>query len=178
VVTRHLDDLTSGSSNVSAQDIRQSVQKILEVVRNYSQELRPSILDDLGLVPAVAALISDIKRNSSIAVETEITGNQLQLQPETELMLFRIIQEALINIRKHSEATKVSIKLDFSEHQIKVFVFDDGRGFEIPSKIEDFTISGKLGLTGMQERVQLLGGVMNIVSEPGKGTSITIEVTL
>jgi two-component system sensor histidine kinase DegS len=178
VVARQLDDLDSGGSRLSAQDIRQKVQKILAGVRHFSQELRPSILDDLGLVAAVQWLALDINNNYGIAVETEIAGNQPQFPPEVELMLFRITQEALTNVRKHSEATQVLIKLDFSEHKVKVLIHDNGIGFDIPSKVGDFTIVDKLGLVGMQERVQLLRGVMSIESQPGKGTSLTVEVPI
>jgi two-component system sensor histidine kinase DegS len=178
VITRQLDDLSSGSSMLSAQDIRQKVQKILEGVRHFSQELRPSILDDLGLVSAVKWLASDLKKNYNVAVETEIVGNQSQLPPEVELMLFRITQEALTNVRKHSEATQVFIKLDFSEHKVKVLIHDNGIGFEMPTRMGDFTIVDKLGLVGMQERVQLLGGIMSIESQPSKGTSLTVEVPI
>ncbi len=178
VIARHLDDLSASNPAISSQTIRQEVQKVLEGVRRFSQELRPSILDDLGLIPAVKWLASDLTKSYGIAVETEITGNQHQLSPETELILFRITQEALTNVRKHSQSTKVLIKVDFSEHNAKLSIQDNGIGFEMPSKLEAFTSVNKLGLVGMHERVQLLGGVMSIESQPGKGTSLTVEVPL
>jgi PAS domain S-box-containing protein len=97
VVSRHLDDLASGNSKLSPKDIREEVRKILEGVRHFSQELRPSILDDLGLIPALKWLAADLTENHGINVKTEITGNQRQLPPEAELTLFRITQEALNN---------------------------------------------------------------------------------
>ena len=113
VILRDLDDLASGNSRLSAKDIREEVRKVLEGVRRFSQELRPSILDDLGLIPALNWLTSDLTKNFGITVDSEVIGNQRQLPQETELMLFRITQEALTNVRKHSKATKASVKVDF-----------------------------------------------------------------
>jgi two-component system sensor histidine kinase DegS len=175
VVERHLDDLSSEGSQLSAQDIRQEVQSILEGVRNFSQELRPSVLDDLGLVSALKWLSSSLQKDYGIAAETEIVGDPRQLPQEAELMLFRITQEALTNVRKHSEATEVLVKLEFSEKSVKVVIQDNGRGFEMPSKTAEFTRIGKLGLSGMMERGQLLGGVLTVSSQPGKGTRLNIE---
>ncbi len=176
VVTRQLDDLSSGNSKLSAQDIRAEVQKILQGVRNFGQELRPSILDDLGLIPAVNWLASLINKENVISVETEIIGTHPKLSPETDLMLFRIIQEALTNVRKHSGAKKVLVKIDFTEKLINILVQDDGVGFSIPSRIADFTRTGKLGLVGIMERVQLLGGKISISSKPNNGVMIKIQI--
>jgi two-component system sensor histidine kinase DegS len=176
VVSRHLDDLALGDTSLTISDIRKEVQKVSEGVRNFSQQLRLSVLDDLGLVPAVQWLASDLTGNYGINVSTEITGKPRSLPPATELMLFRIIQEALTNVRKHAQATNVSVKIDFSDHNIRVTVQDNGKGFVMPKAIGDLTRTGRLGLAGMQERVELLGGSLNIQSEPGKGFTLTIEV--
>jgi two-component system, NarL family, sensor histidine kinase DegS len=178
VVTRQLDDLSSGNSSLSAQDIRLEVQKILQGVRNFGQELRPSILDDLGLVPAVKWLASLHNKENVISVETVFTGSHEQLTPETDLMLFRIIQEALNNARKHSKSTKVLVRMDFSDHAVNILIRDDGIGFTMPSKTTELTRSGKLGLVGMMERVQLMGGSIVIDSRPGDGATIRIAVPL
>jgi two-component system sensor histidine kinase DegS len=154
------------------------VRNILEGVRHFSQELRPFILDDLGLVPAVKWLAADLAKNEKIEVETEIGGNPRSLPPEAELMLFRITQEALTNVRKHARATRVLVRLDFSSHKVKVTIIDNGTGFETPSRLGDLTRIGKLGLAGMQERIQLLGGTINIESRPGTGVTLTVEVPL
>lgn len=178
VISRHLEDLASGNSRLSINSVREEVKKVLEGVRHFSQELRPSILDDLGLLPAIKWLASDLTKNYGIDVETEVTGKQCQLPPETELMLFRIAQEALTNIRRHSKASKARIGVEFSEHSIRIKIQDNGKGFEIPTRVGDLARIGKLGLAGMQERAQLLGGKVTIDSEPGKGTILTVEVPL
>jgi len=176
VVSRHLDDLASGNSKLTPEDIRLEVKKILEGVRHFSQELRPSILDDLGLIPAIKWLASDMTRNHNIPVETEIRGDQRPLSPDYELTLFRIIQEALANVRKHSQATRAMVRIEFNSNHIKITVQDNGKGFDMPARMGDFTRNGKLGLVGIQERVQLIGGNFKIDSQKGKGTTLIVEV--
>jgi two-component system sensor histidine kinase DegS len=176
VVSRHLDDLASGNSKLTAEDIREEVRQILKEVRHFSQELRPSILDDLGLIPAVKWLASDLEKTYGIPTAINISGDQRQLASETELLIFRIIQEALTNIRKHSQATKALVNLDFTPHAVKIMVQDDGKGFETPDSVVDFAKKGKLGLTGIQERAQLLRGKLDIESKPGEGTRLNLEV--
>jgi two-component system, NarL family, sensor histidine kinase DegS len=178
VVSRKLDDLSSSNSGITAADIREEIRKIIEGIRHFSQELRPSIVDDLGLAPAVKWLASNLEKNYKIAVETKISGSRRQLPPELELMLFRIIQEALTNVGRHSQATKALVKLDFSESDVNVIIRDNGQGFKIPLKVGDLAGTGKLGLVGIRERVQLLGGTLNIESESGKGTTLTVNMPL
>ena len=177
-VVRNLDDLASGYSRLSVKEIQEHVRGILREVRRFSQQLRPSILDDLGLVPAVKWLASDLTKNSGIAAEVKLVGEPCQLPPDTELMLFRIVQEALTNVQKHSGASEVCIGVEFADRIIKMTVTDNGGGFERPERMGDLARSGKLGLAGMQERAQLVGGTLTINSAPGKGTNLTVEVPL
>ena len=176
VVSRHLYNLAHGKSNLTALDIQAEIQKISDGIRHYSQELRPSILDDLGLLPALQWLASDLTQNYGICAEVEIIGNRRPLTQEAELMLFRITQEALTNIRKHSKATRAFVKVNFFDHAVKVIIQDNGQGFEMPSRTDDLARSGKLGLAGMLERAQLLGGILNIDSQTGRGTTLSVEI--
>jgi signal transduction histidine kinase len=176
IVSRHLEDLAAGKSRLTAEDIRAEVRKILEGVRHFSQELRPSVLDDLGLIPAMKFLASELTKNFGIKVTTEFNEVQVPLPPESELMVFRITQEALTNVRKHSQATEVSIKADFSEDKVTLVIRDNGKGFNMLPRMGDFAKEGKLGLNGMQERAQLLGGSLKIESHIGAGTVITVEI--
>ncbi|MDO8568165.1 MAG: PAS domain S-box protein [Dehalococcoidales bacterium] len=174
-VIRNLDDMAEGHSRYSVKDVQEQVREVLRGVRQFSQQLRPSILDDLGLVPALKWLASDLNGNG-IAVNVEVNGTVRQLLPEAELTLFRIAQEALNNARRHSGANRVSIGIDFGEHKTTMKVSDNGRGFELPARVGDLARVGKLGLAGMQERAQLLGGIMAIDAAPGRGTNLTVEV--
>ena len=175
-IVRNLDDLASGHSRFSVKEIQEQVRGILREIRRFSQQLRPSILDDLGLLPAVKWLAADLTRNYSIPVDVEVVGEPHQLPPDAELTLFRITQEALTNVQRHSGASKVSVAMEFTNHATRVTVSDNGKGFDIPERMGDLARSGRLGLAGMQERAQLMGGALTIDSEPGKGTSLTIEV--
>ena len=177
-VSRNLDDFASGSSQVSIENIRERVRGILREVQHFSQQLRPSILDDLGLLPAVHWLASDLTENYGIATDVKVVGDPRQLPPDAELMLFRITQEALTNARRHSGANQVSVRVEFADSSTKVTVSDNGRGFETPTRAGDLARIGKLGLAGMQERAQLLGGTLTIDSKPGNGTIVTVEVPL
>ncbi|MBM3119311.1 MAG: hypothetical protein FJ006_07160 [Chloroflexi bacterium] len=95
---------------------------------------------------------------------------------EVELVLFRIAQEALRNVWKHAQATEAEITVEFREDTTAITIGDDGRGFTPPQKIGSLARDGKLGMAGMQERAQLVGGNLTVQSEPGRGTSITIEL--
>ncbi len=93
-------------------------------------------------------------------------------------MVFRIAQEALSNIRRHAEASKVVVKLEFEEDKMRVTISDNGKGFALPKQIGDFAGTGKLGLIGMYERTRLLGGTLEVQSELGKGTKVAVELPL
>ncbi|MGD9116525.1 MAG: HAMP domain-containing protein [Dehalococcoidia bacterium] len=178
VVARHLEELAKSSTTRSTAKIQEEIREIIRGVRRFSQELRPSILDDLGLVPAVEWLSRETTENYGITVKTEFEGDQRQLPETAELTLFRIIQEAVANVRKHSKATEAKIKIKFSADKVRVTVEDNGAGFAMPDDWAELTATGKLGLVGMRERVQLIGGQLKIDSRPGQGTVLTVEIPL
>jgi len=153
----------------------EQIRDTLQEVRRFSRDLRPSILDDLGLLPALEWVTEDLKNTYWVDVDLKVLGSERRLFPETELLLFRIVQEALRNIAKHAKATKAEVEIRFDEDKIAVTVRDNGRGFEPPENLGALTPTGKLGLAGMQERVQLLGGTVRLESEPGKGTRLSVE---
>jgi len=109
-------------------------------------------------------------------VDLTVLGKERRFSPEAELMLFRIVQESLNNVRKHSRAVEARVVVEFAEDKTRVTISDNGRGFEQPGRLDDFIRSGKLGLAGMQERAQLLCAAFEVRSAPGKGTTITVEI--
>jgi len=121
-------------------------------------------------------LAEELSKGEGINTRLEIMGSERRLTLEIELILFRIAQEALRNVRRHSRATKAKIKVRFTRKKVRLTVYDNGRGFEIPEMLGDFAAKGKLGLIGMQERARLLDGEFLVRSQVSKGTTVMVEV--
>jgi signal transduction histidine kinase len=157
----------------SAAALRELVVGALQDVRRLAVELRPKVLDDFGLVPALERLTHGFSEQTGIGVDLEARLPRGRLPSEVETALYRIVQESLTNIVKHARAGRVSILLTRKNRSVTAVIEDDGRGFE-PG---DQTGPG-LGLVGMRERVVLLGGRLEIESAPGAGTTLVVEVPL
>jgi two-component system sensor histidine kinase DegS len=182
VLSRQLDSLASGDKGMSEENRRrleelwQQTDSVLQGVRRLSQDLRPAALDRLGLLPALNWLASSVTEHSGIVTKVNVVGEEHRLSEEEEIALFRITQEALRNVWRHSGATSAEITVEFDETKTRIAVSDNGKGFELPGTIGDLAKNGKLGLTGMQERAQLIGGTLKVQSQPNKGTNITVEL--
>jgi len=157
-------------------DLQTQLNRGLQSMQRFVQDLRPSLLDDLGLIPAVRSLVKSLQESDGIDAELKLHGKERRFPPEVELLLFRIVQEALNNIRRHAHASEAQVVMEFSGDEIKVTITDNGRGFELRGGVDDLPRSGKLGLAGMRERARLLGGTLKVKSTPGKGTTLTVEV--
>jgi PAS domain S-box-containing protein len=157
-------------------DLQAQLNRGVQVVHRLVQDLRPSLLDDLGLIPALRSLTKSLQESEGIATDLKVSGGERRFLPEVELLLFRIVQEALSNIRRHAQASEAQVVIDFAEDRVKLTISDNGRGFELSGGVDDFPRSGKLGLAGMQERAQLLGGTLEVRSTLGKGTTLIVEV--
>jgi len=160
----------------SAEDIRRLTLQTLADLRRLSEALRPRILDDLGLIPAVGWVADQLARQAGIEVNLDVRGTQRDLSREREVLLFRIAQEALSNVRRHAQATHVDVVLEFGESEVRLTVCDNGRGFVVPAAPGDLAGTGKLGILGMMERASLLGGRLSVQSEPGRGTRVRVDV--
>jgi PAS domain S-box-containing protein len=181
-ITRQLEKITSSDalweeSLETVRSFKRQVEDAVQEVRRFSRDLRPSILDDLGLLPALELLTDDLERQD-IATSFNVIGKARRLLPEIEVMLFRIAQEATANIRRHAQASVVELAIEFRDGKAKVSVKDNGKGFNVPQKVEDMARLGKLGLAGMHERTKLLGGNLTLVSKPGAGTKVTVEIPI
>ncbi|MBL7208879.1 MAG: sensor histidine kinase [Dehalococcoidia bacterium] len=157
------------------EEIMVMILHAIEDVRRLSRDLRPSILDDIGLLPALRWLGERSTQESGIGVETVVNGTERRLPPEAEVVVFRVAQEALNNVGQHSSATSATVTLDFLANSFRITVHDNGKGFSLPRRISDLVATGKLGLGGMQQRAKLLDGTFSIRSQPGKGTTLTVE---
>ncbi len=151
----------------------------LDEVRHLALELRPSSIDDLGLIAALQQYTREYTDKFGVSADFQASGFEgKRLRPEEEIALYRIIQEALTNVAKHAQATKVSVLMSIRNSSIVAIVEDNGKGFDVHNILASRTKEKKLGLYGMQERASLIGGVLTIEATPGKGTTIFVEVPL
>jgi signal transduction histidine kinase len=161
------------NSDVNVDDLRELVVGTLQDVRRLAVQLRPTALDDFGLVPALERLVQTFSESSGISVDLEARIGEGRLPSDVETTVYRIVQEALTNVVKHAEARKVSILLVRRETMLTAVVEDDGQGFD-PTAVGD----NSLGLEGMRERVELHDGRMVVEASSGAGTTLRIEVPL
>lgn len=153
------------------QSIRALAERSVAVVRNMSLLLRPSMLDDLGLVPALEWQAREVARNTGLRVNVAAEGVSDALPEEHKTCVYRVVQEALHNSSRHAEAKTVRIQVQQTENALILSIQDDGKGFN-PARDKG------LGLLGMEERVSHLGGTFQVTSEPGQGTLLSIELPL
>ena len=157
--------------------LRAETNSILDGLRRFSHELRPGVIDQIGLVPALEILIEELHKGNNVKTNSlEVIGSERRLTTNTELVLFRIAQEALRNVKRHSGATQSAIRLKFTRGKVRLTVSDNGKGFEPPEILSDFAVESKLGLIGMQERTRLLNGKLLVRSWVGRGTTVIVEV--
>lgn len=158
--------------------IKPRAVRMLEEVRKLTLDLRPTILDDLGLIPAIRWYAENRLKGEGVKVLLETDGVERRLPPQMETALFRVVQEAVANIARHAEAENVVISLDFSHSKVIIEVEDDGKGFDLAALSRTTDRGRGLGLMGMRERVALFYGSMTIDTAPGSGTRLRIEVPL
>lgn len=163
------------AANLRLSELQTLVGRALVDVRRMSNDLRPLILEDLGLVAAVKTMCKALKHDLPDAdVEFQVIGPSYRLPSDLELVAFRVIQEALSNIRKHARgASFVQVEIEYTDHNLKARVIDDGPGFEVV-KTNVLLQQGHLGLAGMAERISLFDGRLDIISTPGCGCRVEL----
>lgn len=149
------------------------ISRTLEEIRRISIDLRPSLLDDLGLMPALRWQCDHFSRHANLKVNFESTGDVRRLDADIETTVYRAAQEALTNIARHAQATEAHVALDYQSQCLCLSIADNGRGF---SETADKGMG--VGLMGMQERIATVGGTLRIHSQPGTGSILSIEVPL
>ncbi len=158
-------------------DLRGIVSQTLRSVRNLALQLRPSVLDDLGLLAALRQYFRQYEDRFHTPVDFQVLGFDLDRVPsEVETALYRIVQEALTNVARHAQARSVSVLLENRRTSVKLIIEDDGIGFDVAKVMGSRARETNLGLYGMQERAALLGGTLTIESTPGMGTSVFVEI--
>ena len=164
-------------------EIRQKVSEMsiilrecIKEVRNLSYDLRPPVLDELGLVQALFQYCDDFSEDNGINVDFHSAGmKDLKLDFDIEINLYRLIQEGLVNIKKHAAASHVTIRLVAAFPNIILRIDDDGIGFDVQKRMATITKEKRMGIRSMEQRIKLLKGEMEIQSKPNKGTKISIN---
>ena len=156
------------------EEMAQMVNQTITDLRRIIHDLRPIYLEDLGLIPALEMLARDRTKELGMPVTFTVTGTERRLSSLPELALYRIAQEGLNNVARHAQATEVEIQLHFSPQQVTLDIRDDGQGFDIPESPAEMSTKGHYGLLGIQERAELMGAKMSIISKPAEGTSLKI----
>ncbi len=162
--------------------VRDEIKELKGIVRNTLQDvrkiifdLRPMALDDLGFIPALKRYIEDFRKKHDISVDLNFYGRETRLESVLEIALFRLIQEALNNVIKHACASNVKIDIEMKTEWVKTTVQDNGLGFDLEEFLTGDT-GIHFGLRNMKERIDLLGGEMDIETKPGKGTKVSFKV--
>ncbi len=153
--------------------LRQSLQDVRKIIF----DLRPMALDDLGLVPALRGYLAGMSERVGLNATIKITGHEVRLPSSLEVAVFRLIQETLNNVWKHAGANRASVILDYAPVHLRVVVEDDGCGFDVGVALAAQGTE-HFGLVGMRERVALLGGSFDIVSQPGQGTRVVFTIPM
>jgi len=172
-IAMRLMDVDAGQARDELNNLRASAMGTFQKVRNFIFELRPMMLDDLGLVPTVRRYSEAFKEQAGMDINVTVSGNERRLESYLEVMIFRAIQELLGNAARHSQATLIKVLIDMGEDRIRISVDDNGRGFDSDSVMQ----SSNLGLKLIRERAELLGGSFEADSSPGRGARISFSVS-
>ena len=160
----------------SLKELEDLAERTVENLRRLTRALRPIYLEDLGLVTALEMLARETSQSNQLVVEFLRSGQERRLPRETELALYRIAQEALNNVVHHAKAKQATLSIGF-DREVRLEVADDGIGFPVPKSPTDFAPSGHFGLLGIRERADLIGAKLEVQSEAGYGTHLSVRLT-
>ena len=159
----------------SLKELEDLAERTVENLRRLTRALRPIYLEELGLVTALEMLAGETSQANHLAVDFQRSGQERRLSREVELALYRIAQEGLNNVMRHAKAKHATLSIRF-EKEVRLEVTDDGIGFTVPKSPTDFAPSGHFGLMGIRERADLIGAKLEVQSEPGKGTRLSVRL--
>lgn len=157
--------------------IKSRLEDTIDDVRRLSSELRPAILDEAGMVAALHRYVKNMSEQYDTEVDFHSYGIEEgdSLSEDIEITLYRVVQEAILNAVRHGNAEQITVLVNRNENTLRVMVEDDGVGFK-PERVLDQSPEKSLGILGMQERVELIGGTFNLESSPGEGTRVQVNV--
>ncbi len=175
-IVQRLFDANPTQARIELQNLKATATATFQRVREFIMELRPMMLDDLGLIPTVRRYVKAFEEKSGIPTSLTVTGEERRFEQYREVLTFRAIQELLSNVRDHSQATQVRMTLDVDENRVKATVEDNGKGFDAAAVLAAPQENKHLGLRTMKERTELLGGRLDIESAAGQGARATVDL--
>lgn len=167
-------DMERAKSELTA--LKNAVNETFKEVREFIFELRPMMLDDLGLVPTLRRYLTDFGKKTGLAVNIHLIGQERRMPAHAEVTVFRVIQGLLTNIEHHARASNVQVSLELADSSIITRIEDDGSGFDVDEALSSSAGKWSVGLTAMHEQVEMLGGRFQIESEMGHGTRTTFVI--
>lgn len=175
-ICERLFDHDPAQARVELANLKNAVNATFQKTRDFILTLRPMMLDDLGLVPTLRQYVQDFEEKSGLSASIGVMGREARLAAHTEVVVFRIVQELLNNVQQHAHASHTQVSLDFQDGVVVASVEDDGSGFDV-GEIQGVAEHRKgLGLATIQERVEMVGGTVQVDSRIGRGTKVRIEV--
>jgi two-component system sensor histidine kinase DegS len=171
-IAMRLFDIDQAKAREELANLKLSATSTFQKVRDFIAQLRPMMLDDLGLVPTLKRYVESFKEQSKMDIRLNVMGTEARFESYLEVMIFRSVQELLSNIASHSQATQSRILLDIGDTSIRVSVEDNGRGFDTAS-LED---RAGVGIKLIKDRVEMLGGDFEVESKAGQGTRVVFQV--
>ncbi len=151
------------------------VEKSVDIVHRFARELRPTVLDDLGLIPALHSFVKGFSKQTGVHVRLTIFAGVEKLDNARRTTLYRVAQEALTNVARHAQASVVDVSIEKLSNRICMKIKNDGKSFQV-DRVLQAKKNKRLGLLGMRERVEMVGGSFSVESAPGKGTTICVQI--
>ncbi|MCW5875781.1 MAG: hypothetical protein KIS85_02755 [Anaerolineales bacterium] len=171
-IALRLFDVDQEQARHELNNLKDSAAGTFQKVRDFIFDLRPMMLDDLGLVPTIRRYVSHLAEKTGTEMNVSVTGSERRLEPYVEVIIFRVVQELLTNPALHNQATSVKVQLDIAERQVRASVEDNGRGFD-PGSLPD---EAELTIKALRERMEMLGGTFELDSAPGSGTRFQMVI--
>ncbi|MFC1975649.1 sensor histidine kinase [Chloroflexota bacterium] len=171
-ICERLFDSDPARARTELGELKLAVNNTFQKVRGFIFDLRPMMLDDLGLTPTIKKYVEDYEQKTGIACNLTISGKDHRLPPHTEVTIFRVFQQSLNNVYDHAQAAHVQISMDVGNDKVTSSIEDDGAGFDVAAAMTASQERKTIGLSTMQERIEMLGGELQIDSAPDKGTRI------
>jgi signal transduction histidine kinase len=151
------------------------VEKSADIVHQFARELRPAVLDHLGLIPALHSFMKNFTARTGVRIHLAAFAGVEQLDMARRTVLFRVTQEALTNVARHAKASRAVVNIQKMDDVVRMEIKDDGKSFQVERKL-NASGSKRLGLLGMRERVEMVGGAFGVESAPGQGTTVRVEI--